>query len=162
MFKRGKDYQTSDQIRATGDAVRYSGGGTVVVFHHNGTPVAVKLETDYPYGTSAETRYGPADQIGNALADILRHITGTPQTEVSHDDDPEPEKDRFSDLRADPGIRAARLEGQRDALEYLKERLEDYQEGRVDGVVSFAGLNALVDGTIRLVGDGQYVQRSPF
>lgn len=158
MFKRGKDYWTSDQIRATGDAVRYSSAGTVVAFHHNGTPVAVKLETAYPYGTSAETRYGPADQIGNALADILRHITGTPQPEVDTDDDPDP----FDDLRADPGIRAARLEGQRDALGYLKERLESYQEDRTDDVISFAGLNALLDGTVRLVEDGQYVQRSPF
>ncbi len=173
MFQRGKrNIRTEEEIRAASEAVRYA-SGNIVVFSHQGTTVGVRLDGYQPYVPPGEVRqYGPADQIGNALADVLKHITGTPPDVVEHDDDDaddDPDEVRYRPV--DDPWAAARLERSRaddmaaqlDVIQAIREQLEIWRaDVGSQGVVSHSGLDAFLGTLTDRINGGSYVSRSPF
>jgi len=150
MFKRGSKYDGVGELRAAGDAVRYGGTGSTVVFRSKGATVAVNLESSVASYTGTERQIGPADTLAVALADILRHLTGTPTAERSA---PAPSAQHLED---------ARLEAQADLLTYLQGVLDVWQSGNSGTtVVSHQALSKLYGNLLERSDGGEHIKRTP-
>jgi hypothetical protein len=179
MFKRGNNYANADEIRAAGDAVKYS-TGSAVAFRANGATVAVRLESPNSlYRSPGDLRdYGPADSLGSALAAILRHITGTPQEEsvdVPEDDDsvrytPVPAVVEHNYERqyvpAPSGLQRQAIEktAQADVIAYLMEMVDTWENGNSgpSAVISYHGLRKAYTETRERIENGTYLSGSQF